>query len=128
MAIRFRPAPGQVLGCDFQDPVKPEMQGWHLVVVVSIRLTKFGRSCTVVPITSIESKPVPAWHLSLPDGSYPFISRDSWAKTDLATRVGFRGLDVLASDLGGRGANITRGDLDKLRDCIKALAGKPANN
>ena len=123
MAIHFRPAPGQVLGCDFENAIKPEMQGWHLVVVVSTGSNKFGKSCDVVPITHIENWPVPAWHLPLPQGSYPFISQDSWAKADLATRVGFRGLDVLASDVGGRGAKITRGDLGKLHDCIRALAG-----
>ena len=59
MALKFHPKPGTILVCDFRQGFRaPEMIKRRPVVVVSPRLRNRTDLCTVVPLSTIEPRPI----------------------------------------------------------------------
>ncbi|MGV6858816.1 MAG: type II toxin-antitoxin system PemK/MazF family toxin [bacterium] len=69
------------------------------VVVVSPKLKRFSRLCTVVCISTVEPDSPEPWHYKLPRASLPpdptFQQSDSWVKGDMIYRVSFERLNLI---------------------------------
>jgi uncharacterized protein YifN (PemK superfamily) len=93
MPVSFHPKLGQVLICDFNTGFRPpEMVKKRPVVVISKCRSQL---VTVVPISTVEPRPVEKWHHELQDTSLPVSLRQKrcWAKCDMVSTVAFWRLD-----------------------------------
>lgn len=94
--IQFHPKKGTVLSCDFSKGFQPpEMVKVRPVVVVVPQLPgRFGL-CTVVPLSSVEPKPLQRYHHQMGSASLtPKLQKTTcWAKCDMLYTVGLARLD-----------------------------------
>lgn len=131
MPLPYRPKPGEVLICGFDDAARGfEMVKRRPVVVVSCEDSHQRSLCTVVPISTTAPVPPRPWHHPLPHlivtGWHP--KADMWAKCDMLATVSFERLNApyLKSRSGGRRYQnhiLAASDLDAVRQCIRAYLG-----
>ena len=97
MSLKFHPAAGTVLICNFDSFKAPEMVKRRPVVVVSPKKLKRNGLVTVVPLSTQEPDPVCSFHHKLnPASLHPAVAytRPSWAKCDMLYTVRFERLDL----------------------------------
>lgn len=133
MPIRFPPAPGDVLVCDFATGFQPpEMVKRRPVLVLSPRLRHRDGLCTVVPLSSTPpTRPVPyQCQLTLPSSPpRPFSRTDLWAKADMLATVAFHRLDLfrMGRDAAGRRQyvriRVVDDDLARVQICVAHALG-----
>jgi len=95
MAVFIHPDPGDLLMCDFSGFKPPEMTKKRPVVVISPRTRRGIQLCTVVPLSTVEPKPMLPCHYKLSPESLPECFKDNpnWAKCDLLYTVALNRLD-----------------------------------
>ena len=100
MSLKFHPAAGTVLVCNFEGFKAPEMVKRRPVVVVSPKTLKRNRLVTVVPLSTQAPSPVRNFHHELDLASLPppLAQEMSWAKCDMLYTVGFERLDLPRGD------------------------------
>lgn len=133
MAIRFPPAPGDILICDFSNGFRPpEMVKRRPVLVLSPRLRHRDGLCTVVPLsTTVPRRNVPYQCLvTLPFAPPPpFQAIKVWAKADMLATVAFGRLDLMRSARKANGKRawlkirLSEQDFTRVQDCVRAALG-----
>ncbi len=94
--IKFHPKKGTVLCCDFSKGFQPpEMVKVRPVIVITPQLPGRPGFCTVVPISSVEPKPMQAYHHKMdPNSLTPKLQNtECWAKCDMLYTVSLGRLD-----------------------------------
>ena len=94
--IKFHPKKGTILCCDFSKGFQPpEMVKVRPVVVITPQLLGRPGLCTVVPISTVEPKPMQPYHHKMdPISLTPKLQKsDCWAKCDMIYTVGLDRLD-----------------------------------
>lgn len=99
MAISDHPAPGTILVCNFDGTFKePEMVKPRCVIVLSPRIKKRAKLCTVVCLSSTEPDHIQQYHCQLdirPKLPAPWGSDGIWVKGDMIYSIGFHRLDLI---------------------------------
>lgn len=128
MALKFHPATGTIVVCDYKTGfVPPEMVKSRPVIVVSPKLGYRNNLCTVVPLSTKNPSPVEDYHcritLSRPMPR-PFNVNPMWAKCDMLATVSFDRLDLIS--IGRRKyitPTVSNADLEEVRRCILYALG-----
>lgn len=127
MTLPYRPVPGEVLICSFDDAARgAEMVKRRPVVVVSCRSSHHRNLCTVIPLSTTAPVPPMLWHHPLPLLTVAgWVAKSPmWAKCDMLATVSFDRLNApyLKSRSGRRYLNhaLTADDLVAVRACIRA--------
>ena len=111
------PTAGHILWCNYDENVSPEMQGRHMVVVISPKaVNKFGTSI-VVPISSVVPINIKDWHFKISD-NYPFFDKESWIKADLVGHVRNNRFDRIRIQGINQKPKIKFEDLMVIRECV----------
>lgn len=126
MSLPFNPMPGTIVICDFRGFVPPEMVKRRPAIVVSPRLRRRDRLCTVVPISTTPPNRVEDYHHLLkmvPPLPRPFDADTCWVKADMLYTVSYDRLDLPhEKNPCGKRIYITRlipaEDLREIRQCI----------
>lgn len=83
MTIQYPPEPGDILICDFNGLVAPEMIKRRPVINLTPRFRRNRGLCTVVPISTTAPKNTQLWHTKIHvDLPEPYSSPEAWAKCD----------------------------------------------
>ena len=131
MSLKFHPAAGTVLFCDFRGFEAPEMVKKRPVVVVSPKKLRRGELVTVVPLSTQAPGPERGFHHRLDPTSLrpPLDRKPTWAKCDMLYTVGFARLDLPrgAREAGRRRYEtyqVTEADLKSIYGAILAGLGQ----
>lgn len=92
MAIKYPPAYGAILLCDFSGSIPPEINKKRPVIVLS---TVSAGICTVVPLSTTAPRSIENWHflLNMPDPlPRPYDAAAAWVKGDMVNAVSFERL------------------------------------
>jgi mRNA interferase MazF len=121
--ITFHPNPGEVLMCDFEGNVIPEMVKLRPVVVVAADHPAGTPLCLVVPFSTRKPEIIRPVHFHVPAARYPFSATDQWVKADLITHASFARLDRIR--VGGRYQRwkLPRADLVEVQKCVLHALG-----
>jgi uncharacterized protein YifN (PemK superfamily) len=98
MPIKFAPYAGQVLRCDFQGNIIPEMVKHRPVVVLTPRtISEKTFTVTVVPLSTTGPKTIEPYHIpiELHDPLPEKYERKCWAKCDMLYTVSFKRLELI---------------------------------
>jgi len=99
MPISEHPAPGSILICHFDASFKePEMVKTRCVIVLSPKIARRGRLCTVVCLSGTAPDPIQQYHARIdirPALPHPWRSDGIWIKGDMIYSVGFHRLDMI---------------------------------
>jgi uncharacterized protein YifN (PemK superfamily) len=126
MAIQHVPDAGDVLMCDFTGFQAPEMTKVRRVVVLSPRSRVFLKGTyLVVPISKTPPGTVEAHHCEFKPRAYDFFDmiESVWAKTDMATCVGYHRLDRVKINGRYTGARIRASDLLRIKASLLHALG-----
>jgi mRNA interferase MazF len=127
MPLRVHPEQGTILICDFRGFVAPEMIKRRPVVVISPRLRRRQRLCTVIPLSTTAPNPVETYHHKLhvdPVLPRPYNAKFHWVKADMVYTVSFDRLFLPfeKKDDDGKRVYDTRvvdkADLLKIQQCM----------
>ena len=127
MAIKFHPAVGTILICDFKGFVAPEMEKRRPVVVVSPRFRNRTNLCAVVPLSTTPPRPVEPYHHKLVLDEplpAPYDAGAHWVKADMIYTVSFARLYLPSEGKDEQGKRVydartvTDEDLLAIRKCI----------
>jgi mRNA interferase MazF len=114
MSINDHPASGTILVCDFNGTFKqPEMVKPRCVIVLSPRIEKRAKLCTVVCLSATDPNHVMPFHCRLdirPALPRPWDSDGVWVKGDMIYSVGFHRLNLLRIGKGQAGKRVYRMD------------------
>ena len=93
----------QLVYCDFDGMIVPEMTKKRPVIIVSFRY-RHGL-CTIVPVSTVPPSKIEDWHYKLPKKSLPTSLRNQecWVKCDMITSVATGRLERVKN--GGQFAN-----------------------
>jgi len=109
--IKFHPKKGTILCCDFSKGFQPpETVKVRPVIVITPQLPGRPGLCTVVPISSVEPKPMQAYHHKMNPSSLTPKQQgtDCWAKYDMIYTVALERLDrVRERDSSGKRIYVT---------------------
>ena len=127
MSLPFDPRPGTIVICDFRGFVAPEMVKPRPAVVVSPKLRRRDRLCTIVPLSTSTPSKIEDYHFLLtidPPLPWPFDSPTCWVKGDMLYTVSYERLNLPhQKPQGGKRCyiqiEISNGDLQKIRRCIQ---------
>lgn len=143
MAITFTPRRGGILMCDFgpdpldpltfplgQAPVgmAPELWKVRQVVVVSPPALNHKHAggpgvCLVVPFSATPPRSEAPWDVPFAAKAYPSLPKASWAKCAAVTMVSHARLDRVIAGRGYRGDFLSKADLIRIGDGIRAALG-----
>lgn len=132
MAIKFNPAQGSILICDFSGFKTPEMVKRRPVVVVSPRLRTRNNLCTVVPVSTTPPDRVMPYHFKLhiePPLPDPYPEPQVWVKADMVYTVSYDRLYLPSNGKDASGKRIydqriiDAADLLKIQACILHALG-----
>ena len=131
MTLPYRPKPGEVLICGFDDAARGvEMVKRRPVVVVSCEASHHRNLCTVVPISTTAPIPPRSWHHPLPYLAVAGWQAKAlmWVKCDMLATVSFERLNApyRKSRSGGRRYQnhvLATADLEAIRLCIRSYLG-----
>ena len=127
MAIKFVPAQGSILICDFKGFQEPEMTKRRPVVVISPKMKDRWGLCSVVPLSTTPPRPVKDYHLKLktdPPLPEPYSSEWQWVKADLIYTVSFERLHLMFDSKGDDGKRIydqrivSKDELEAIQKCV----------
>ena len=114
MPINDHPAPGTILVCDFNGTFKePEMVKPRCVIVLSPRIEKRAKLCTVVCLSTTDPRHVMPFHCRLdirPALPRPWDSKGVWVKGDMVYSIGFHRLNLLRIGKDRAGKRVYRMD------------------
>ncbi|MDY6930077.1 MAG: type II toxin-antitoxin system PemK/MazF family toxin [Pseudomonadota bacterium] len=65
MPLQIHPEQGTIVICDFKGFVPPEMVKRRPAVVISPRLRRRQRLCTIIPLSTTPPNPIEAYHRKL---------------------------------------------------------------
>jgi uncharacterized protein YifN (PemK superfamily) len=127
MGLPFDPKPGTIVICDFRGFEAPEMVKPRPVVVVSPKLKRRNRLCTIVPLSTTAPNKVEKYHhfiLLDPPLPYPFDSPSCWVKGDMLYTVSYDRLNLphKRDQFSKRcyiQIELPNDDLEKIRLCIQ---------
>lgn len=130
MAIKFPPAKGSILICDFHGTVSPEIAKRRPVIVVSGANKRHGL-VTVVPLSTTIPEPIRGWHCLISTNlPKPFNnSSHAYAKCDLVMSVSYERLNLFFDGKDENGKRkylipqITNEEMLAINDCIKEFLG-----
>jgi len=109
--LKFHPKKGTVLCCDFSKGFNPpEMVKVRPVVVISPKLPGRPGLCTVIPLSTVEPKPIQLYHHKInPDSLPPKLQKqECWAKCDMLYTVSLERLDrIRDKDSSGKRVYLT---------------------
>jgi len=109
MALSFHPNPDAILICNYQTGfVEPEMVKTRLCVVVTPRLRRRERLCTVIPLSLTPPEHVCDYHREIEferELPKPWEGKKRWAKCDMFATVSHGRLSPIGV---GRGPSGTR--------------------
>ena len=98
MPIQFHPRPGQILMCNFDGFIEPEMVKKRPVLVVSAIKTR-ADLVTVVALSTTPPEPIQNYHMAINRNSMPqtgfFQESDTWVKGDMVYTLCFQRLDLI---------------------------------
>jgi mRNA interferase MazF len=127
MAIHQHPEQGTIVVCDFSDFRSPEMTKRRPAIVLSPRLRRRERLCTIVPLSTTPPKEIAPYHyrlhMDVPLPS-PYSASAHWVKADMLYTVSFDRLFLPFSGKDTRGIRqydvrvIDRADLLKIQSCV----------
>ena len=132
MAIHFHPEQGTIVICDFSGFVQPEMVKRRPAVVVSPRLRRRDRLCTIVPLSTTAPNPVAPYHFKLhvdPVLPKPYDASFHWVKADMLYTVSFDRLHLPFDRKDASGERkydvrvIDESDLLKIQECMLHALG-----
>lgn len=133
MALEFHPPIGTILICDFAPGFRePEMVKRRPVVLISPHISKRGKLCTVVPLSSTAPNLVMPYHCKIelsPCLPEPWYLNEMWAKGDMIYTVGFHRLDLIreGKDETGkrkyRSFQVSKDQLKQVRKCVMSGLG-----
>lgn len=86
MAIKFHPAQGTIVICDFTGLNTPEMTKKRPAVIISPRFRCRDRLCTIIPFSTTPPRPVEPYHYKLhmnPVLPEPYNAEIQWVKADM---------------------------------------------
>lgn len=121
MAITFVPDPGDVLMCNFEGFMPPEMTKVRPVIVLSPRSRRIvPDTYIVVPTSTTMPASVAGWHCELKRGSYACFNAavPIWAKCDMLTCVAAHRLDRVKVAGRYNRVQIRKGDLLRVRQAV----------
>lgn len=127
MPIRFHPALGDTLWCEYTGLV-PEMVKRRLVVVVSPKACERQGLVTVVPLSATSPTNGKAWHVRLDRDPLPgSVAAGVWAKCDMIGVVSFARLHGYYTRWNGkrqyRRLAVSASELRRIREGIVAALG-----
>lgn len=135
MPIPYHPQVGTIVICDFRGFVVPEMVKRRPVIVVSPRLRKREKLCTVIPLSTTAPIPRMSYHYRLKLDEplpKPYDSLVQWVKADMLATVSFDRLFLpyKRKDPNGKREYVIKvvedSDLNNIRACmLHALALSP---
>ena len=106
MALRYHPAPGIVVICDFTFSFRvPEMVKRRPSIVISPQMQGREELCTVIPISTDKPRRPCPFHVELPDLHLPppYEEGPNWAKCDMQFAASFSRLDLFRTErVGGK--------------------------
>lgn len=124
MAIEYHPKPGQVLTCDFQGNIWPEIIKRRPVVILTPKYAQRADLVAVVPLSTTAPERICDFHCVLegnpiPDGKTGKI----WVKGDLVQTVTFSRLNGIwqGHQYGKRNylkLFVSEADMLKIRKCV----------
>jgi mRNA interferase MazF len=97
MALKFHPAQGTIVICDFAGLNTPEMTKKRPAVVISPRFRCRDRLCTIIPFSTTAPRPVEPYHYKLqmdPVLPEPYSSGIQWVKADMLYTMSFDRLSL----------------------------------
>ena len=127
MPIQFHPEQGTIVICDFKGFVLPEMVKRRPAVVISPRLRRRQKLCTVIPLSTTSPNPVEVYHHKLyvdPVLPYPYDAPFHWVKADMVYTVSFNRLFLPFEKKKGVGERnydvrvIDKVDILKIQQCM----------
>jgi uncharacterized protein YifN (PemK superfamily) len=131
MAIKYRPAPGAILLCDFQGNIQPEINKKRPVIVLA---SVSPGLCIVVPLSTTEPFPLQKWHylLSTPDPlPPPYDAQEHWVKGDMVNTISFARLSFPFRSKDSRGKriydykNVSAEDMCRILSCVARAVFPP---
>ena len=108
MAIQFHPDVGDILICDFAQlsTKEPEMVKRRPVINLTPK-GRYGRLCTVVPLSTTAPDPNQMWHCKVhADLPRPYNSPEAWVKGDMLYTVSFERLFLFSIGKDSSGKRI----------------------
>jgi uncharacterized protein YifN (PemK superfamily) len=90
------------------------------VVVVS---TPTHQTCVVAPFSTQQPNPLKAYHLEIPNGTYPFFNATSWLKGDMLIAVSRQRLDRPLVGGHYQRAQLSKADFKAVRKAILNALG-----
>ena len=134
MTLKYPPAMGQILICDFSSGfVEPEMVKVRPVVVISPKPRKSIHSlCTVVPLSTTEPLVIEKYHHSLVFDRplpKPFNAKACWVKSDMISTVSYARLSLPRSGRDTSGnrkyikISVSPEDIGIIRQCVLHALG-----
>lgn len=127
MPIQMHPEQGTIVICDFKGFVPPEMVKRRPAVVISPRLRRRQKLCTIVPLSTTEPNPVASYHHKFtldPVLPRPYNSKTQWVKADMIYTVSFDRLFLPFEKKDGTGKRIydvrvlDKVEILKIQQCI----------
>jgi len=127
MPLQFHPEQGTIVICDFKGFVAPEMVKRRPAVVISPRLRRRQRLCTVIPLSTTPPNPVEVYHHKLhvdPVLPAPYNAQFHWVKADMVYTVSFDRLFLPFEKKDGTGKRnydvrvIDKADILKIQQCM----------
>ncbi|MFZ6638534.1 type II toxin-antitoxin system PemK/MazF family toxin [Undibacterium sp. TC4M20W] len=118
MALQFQPKVGDVLMCDFDGFVEPEMVKKRPVVIIA--RNKFNsKLVTIVPLSTTEPETLESHHYPLPINPVPAQrSRKCWAKCDMISTISIDRLDRLKDGYTRVIPKLNQKDIQEIRLCV----------
>jgi len=127
MPLQMHPEQGTIVICDFKGFVAPEMVKRRPALIISPRLRRRQRLCTVIPLSTTAPNPVEAYHHKLhvdPVLPRPYNAPFHWVKADMVYTVSFERLFLPFEKKDGNGKRIydiriiDKADLLKIQQCM----------
>jgi uncharacterized protein YifN (PemK superfamily) len=118
MALSFQPKVGNVLMCDFEGYVAPEMIKKRPVVVIA-RNRANNQLVTVVPLSTTAPEVMETHHYRLPLNPVPAHKGETcWAKCDMLATVSITRMDRMKDGWNRVVPIISAVDLNAIRLCV----------
>lgn len=128
MALKYAPAIGTLMICDFRDTIAPEICKKRPVVLLA---NNSYRLCSIVPCSTTSPQPVEPWHYLIHTHTplpRPYDASYYWVKCDMIFVASF---DRLTIPFNGKDAtgkrklvvqSVSEDELNAIRRCVaKAL-------
>lgn len=133
MALTYHPKTGAIVLCNYDTGFrKPEMVKTRPAIVISPRLRKRDKLCTVVPLSTTEPETPHPYHCELTFDRplpRPWTAERCWVIADMLATVGLDRLDRIGIGRDQYGkrkyldTRITAEELHRIRGCVLHALG-----